>query len=283
MEKKESDRPIYICPEFKNGISNLFFALEHPEYYTKEFPAKKRYLFFGQAGLQKEAQIEKLMAPKIGNYTVKELVLDADNRITVERISALVAAPTDIIIIRNIHFLVFSTNDPIIQKFAHGLNKLSNVIIGISDIPVDTNNIFYSQFQDFIVATTPTQDHLKSVFEFYFQSWKGIVEKNSLKINLEVTDEDYLWLAQQAAHCHDEDVKKFMHSLYHYTMEQLNSDSESEVVISRSMIEDVNNGFMFSLQNDGVLTITQRDAVRDQNIFTARANIGCVPRKRQRE
>lgn len=270
--------PLYVCSEFERAISNIYFALDHSKYYNETFPMKKRYLFFGQAKLDKERQLQSLMTNE--KYPIRELVLDMDQNITLERLTEFNISSTDIIIIRNAHYLVYALKHPTIQKFAHSLKTLNNVIIAISDVPVDENNLFYKQFEEFVVATLPTLEHLEQTFAYYFGQFAKLIEQNSLNITLELTQEDYKWLSQQSTHCHDRDVWEMMQRVYHHAVNGARNDP---VVITKDLFEDPNNGFLYAIDRDGVLSITQRDAAKDQNVFTSTSGMGVTPRKRMRE
>ena len=274
--------PLYICPEFRRAIDNLFFSLENPQYFSSEFPALKRYLFFGQQKLQKEAQLLQLIESKQQDAPINELIIDVDQSVTLERLNEFTVTPDTIIVVRNVHFLVYALKHPTIQKFAHNLHTLQNVIIGISDIPVDPDNMFYRQFEEFVVATTPTLEHLQGTFQYYFEHFQRLIEQNSHNINLKIDAEDYKWLSQQSTHCHDVDVQQFMQRIYRHAVEQIRLKADP-VEMDRAVLENPDNGFMYSMDRDGTLSITQREVTQEQNVFTSMAQMGVRPRKRARE
>ena len=270
------EAPIFICPSFKDAVDTILYSNMYPEYFSSHFPAKKRYIFFGQKGLKKNEQIQRLME----GVPVKELVIDHDDDTTIDRLENFNISESDIIIIKNVHIMLYISQNPLIHEFANRLKMLDNFIIAISDVPIDSNVDFYKQFEETVVATTPTMDHLKDLYEYYTDVMVNHFQTQSIDIDVQLTPLDYLWLAQQSTSCHDEDIEMFMKKIFWYAMDKYRRNGS--FIINRDLIEDLDNGLMYSQSSDGTLTIVERDAIQEQNQFLTRSKKGVNPRKRTR-
>ena len=232
--------------------------------------------------MQKTLQLKQLLDAFLATPTVqvKELEISPEVSVTLDAIEKLSVTPSTIIIIRNFHYLQYLRNDPAIRPFAFNLDKLPNPIIAISELPLDDTDPFWAQFDECILATPPTQAFLTSLFEYYFNRWRTLIATRGIP-GVAIDDGiSYQWLAQNSAYCTVEDVDTFMNQTYYTVMRHVISNqtpSTGGLILTQDMLEDPDWKFMHETEDAGILSITPRDARRDQNVYLTRSKAGCVP------
>lgn len=270
--------PFFVCPNVKDTIDSVIFTHQNTSYYSSDFPPKSKFIFSSQSGLRVFDQIAHVF--DVANVSYVTLDIDERDHVTIPQLENLKITPDDIVIIKNAHLMLYVSKSKIIKDFAHNIKHLENTVIAISDVPIDSSMEFYSQFEEITVARTPTQSHLNLVFEYNFEKMSMHFQEQNINVGIELTNEDYLWLAQNSSDCHEKDVRAFILNVFHHAMTRFRL--EQSFVITREFIEDVNNKIMFKKSSDEPLSITERDPTAAQNAYLARGNKSVNPRKRSR-
>lgn len=285
--------PVFISDSISNMVNQIYTSITTPTLYDGPLSKRQYYLLYGQKGIGKEDQ---LLAAFNSKQTYKdlliqtELLISADGNTTENNISKTIqyiyqlesnkqTANRVVLVVRNAHLLSKHLNNDMARRFALTFKSMlpKTYVVAISnDPPKDPdNNIFYSQFDDFVTPVLPTMDQMVSLYRYYFQY---LAQQPSLKATVKVTEDDYLWLSQCSDFCTPLDIKLFMRKIYYYMIDNNTNENSGEIVIDRELLEDPDNKFMISSES-GLTSITARDTRQAQQLFTTITLSSCVPFK----
>ena len=283
--------PIFVSDSIANMVHQIYTAITRPELYDGPIKKRQRYMLYGQPGIGKEEQLFKVLTSN-NQYDKRiirtELSITPDGILTEQLINNVInqvyALESDnqtanrvLLVIRNAHLLSKHLNNDTCKRFALTLKELfkQTYIIAISDEPPKdpSNNLFYSQFDEFVTPILPTMDQLKELYQSYF---KYITDRKLDNCRVNMTDADYLWLAQCSDYCTPRDVREFVEKIYYYIID----NGTTDIVIDRELLEDPDNKFMISVET-GLLCITNRDTRQVQQMYDTITLTKCVPSTRK--
>ena len=271
----------FICDNIENEISQMLHYKNNPQLSCPGLTdERKRYLVCGQRGIGKEDQLIAIF--KRENAPTHELLVTKVVDDTVASIQALVLNTNDILVIRNVELLTHMLEQPIVRKFALQLPLIDNYIVAISNVPFKPS-AFYNQFQVKIGMTLPPQSYIESMYRHAFTTYTAHCEQQGMDIKIDLKDEDYTWLTQSSDSCTPRDVREFCTKVFYYAADS--SLFGGSFTIDRELLEDTDNKLMYDISGSGILSITNRETFKAQQLFDTSLGQGvrAPPRKRAKK
>lgn len=262
----------YICPEYRTNFAILEDTFKNPQKYTIEnvLEPRRRFLFFGQPGIGKEDQLAVLF--KESGIPTIELLVDPSVEQTVTRIQSLALGSSPaVLVIRKCHLLRYMLENTTVRAFALSLRYIGDTfIVGISDEPYSklVNDEFFDQFDVITPTSLPTQEHIQQWLTDRFDVFLKHCQMHGIDLNCKMSDDDYQWLSYCADYCTPRDVFQFCSRVFNAF---LDGSIES---IDRATLENTDNGLMFKAGTDNLLSITDREVAKTQQMFDTMSGVG---------
>lgn len=268
----------YVCDNVKYGIEQMLTYKEHPEYTCPTVTDERKiFLVYGQPGIGKMDQLNATF--KLNNVPTIVLEVSSDLDVTTKRINAIQLIENAVFIIRHVHLLPQLCSDPFVRKFALNLSMIDSYIVGVSDVPYQSD-LFFGQFQIQISMTLPPQSHLKMLHMHYFEKYQKHCIENKLDVVVSLSNDDYTWLSQSSDSCTPKDIHDFCSKVCYYASDTTLRTKE-QTIITRDMLEDTDNKLMYDITGCGILSITDRETHKAQQVFDTMSGVGCVPLKKR--
>ena len=131
--------------------------------------------------------------------------------------------------------------------------------------------------------TLPPQSYIETMYRHAFTTYAAHCEQQGLAVKINLKDEDYTWLTQSSDSCTPGDVRAFCAKVFYCAAD--NSLFSGSSTIDRELLENTDNKLMYDISGSGILSITNRETFKTQQLFDASLGQGvrAPPRKRAKK